>query len=222
MQTQNLLTHTESRAREIVAKPYARRLVPDEAGGFVASVLEFPGCFAEGDTADEALANLEKAAVAWVSVALENGREIREPISMYGHSGRVALRMPRALHQQSLEMAELDQVSLNQFLVAAIASHVAGAGATNELRPTIEAATRALVGITELIQQVARRTFQAGSTAQFFQSDFELSPSFQYEMMVPLSSHHAFSPALASTHGNSLPQHLHSIPAAPTVIRSQF
>jgi len=37
-------------SKEILRKPYARVLVPDENGGFFAEILEFPGCFAEGET----------------------------------------------------------------------------------------------------------------------------------------------------------------------------
>lgn len=110
----------------IVSKPYARRLVPDEGGGFVASILEFPGCFAQGETADEALNNLERAAESWLEAAVAQGREIREPIAMFGHSGKVALRLPRSLHQQASEIAEIEQTSLNQFIVYALAAHVAG------------------------------------------------------------------------------------------------
>lgn len=109
-------------------EPYARVLTPDEeAGGYTAEILEFPGCVTEGDTADEALSNLEDAAAGWIEATLNSGREVPEPSAPSGYGGRVALRLPRSLHRRAMQMAERDGTSLNQFLVSAIAERV-GAG----------------------------------------------------------------------------------------------
>jgi predicted RNase H-like HicB family nuclease len=97
--------------------------VPDETGGYVASIFEFPGCVAEGDSAEEAIRNLNTAAYSWVEVALANNYEFREPISFDGCSGKIALRIPRGLHKQVAELAELEGVSLNTYLVSAIAAY---------------------------------------------------------------------------------------------------
>ncbi len=64
---------------EITSRPYARVLVPDESGRYSAKILELPGCFAEGDTAEEALEELEEAMRVWVEAALEDGFDIPEP-----------------------------------------------------------------------------------------------------------------------------------------------
>ena len=85
--------------------PYARVVVPEQGGGFFAEVLEFPGCFAEGDTASEALENLEKVATSWVSAALSQGQEIPEPTQALGFTGKYLLRLPRGLHRQAAKMA---------------------------------------------------------------------------------------------------------------------
>jgi predicted RNase H-like HicB family nuclease len=111
---------------EILGKPYARRLVPNEAGGYVASIQEFPGCIAEGNSAKEALQNLDNAAASWIEAALSTGYEIRDPISFDGYSGKVALRIPRGLHKQVAELAESEESSINQLLVAAISQYVSG------------------------------------------------------------------------------------------------
>lgn len=111
---------------QILAKPYARRLTPEAGGGFSATIQEFPGLIAEGETPDEALANLDAAALSWLEVSLAHGREIREPISFDGCSGKIALRIPRALHCQIAELAEAEGCSLNQWLTAAIAAYAAG------------------------------------------------------------------------------------------------
>ncbi|MEP6774964.1 MAG: toxin-antitoxin system HicB family antitoxin, partial [Chloroflexota bacterium] len=86
--------------------------------------LEFPGCFAEGNTADEAIHNLEAAAESWIEVSLAKGQEIPEPAMNQGYGGKVALRLPRSLHRQAARMADRDGVSLNQFLVTAIAARL--------------------------------------------------------------------------------------------------
>lgn len=108
----------------VLTKPYTRRLTPDVDGGYTATVQEFPGCFAEGETAEEALTNLNAAAKSWIEVSLAHGREIREPISFDGCSGKIALRIPRGLHQQIAELAELEDCSLNLLLTAAISEYV--------------------------------------------------------------------------------------------------
>jgi predicted RNase H-like HicB family nuclease len=128
----------EEESKKLLNKGYVRRLAPDETGGYVASILEFPGCVAEGETADEALTHLNNAAEAWIEVALAHGHQIREPINFEGFSGKIALRMPRTLHKQAAEIAELEGCSLNQLLVTAIAHFVGG----KQLVSHLEALTR--------------------------------------------------------------------------------
>jgi predicted RNase H-like HicB family nuclease len=102
---------------------YARVLTPDEDGGFTAEILEFPGCFAEGETINEALQNLEEAAQSWIAAALEQGQEIPPPTKKI-YTGRIALRLPMDLHRQAVRMALLHHTSLNQYLVTAIAAWI--------------------------------------------------------------------------------------------------
>lgn len=63
----------------ILSKPYARMFIPAEEGGFFAEILEFRGCYAEGDTIEEAYRNLEEAARSWVAACLTDGHPIRPP-----------------------------------------------------------------------------------------------------------------------------------------------
>jgi predicted RNase H-like HicB family nuclease len=52
-------------------------LYPDrEDGGWVAEVPSLPGCVSEGQTREEALANVREAIEAWVEAAKSLGREI--------------------------------------------------------------------------------------------------------------------------------------------------
>ena len=115
---------TKQAPKAYLKEPYARILIPNEDGAFSAEILEFPGCFAEGETADEAMRNLEAAAEAWIEASLAQGLEIPPPEMNQGYGGKIALRLPRSLHRQAARMAERDGTSLNQFLVTAIAARL--------------------------------------------------------------------------------------------------
>ncbi|MBI3329112.1 MAG: type II toxin-antitoxin system HicB family antitoxin [Nitrospinae bacterium] len=109
---------------EYLKEPYGRILIPDEHGHYSAEILEFPGCFAEGATADEAIQALERAAKVWILAALDQGQEIPPPFMNQSFGGKVALRLPRSLHRMAARFAERDGTSLNQFLVTAIAARI--------------------------------------------------------------------------------------------------
>lgn len=111
-------------AEEYLRAPYGRMLFRNDDGSFTAEMLEFPGCFAEGETSHEAIQNLDAAALEWVEAAQRLGREIPEPFTTRGYSGTISLRIPKALHRQAARMAERESVSLNQYLVTAIAARV--------------------------------------------------------------------------------------------------
>jgi predicted RNase H-like HicB family nuclease len=52
-------------------------LIPDiEMGGFTAIVPSLPGCISEGDTEEEALANIKEAIELYIEVLTEDGKEI--------------------------------------------------------------------------------------------------------------------------------------------------
>lgn len=135
----NVATVQHAKALEILGKPYVRRLQPDEEGrGFTATISEFPGCIAEGDTADEALQNLERVAASWLEVSLAHGRQVRDPASFEGCSGKIALRIPRGLHRQVAELAEEEDCSINQLLTTAIAHYVSGKKVANFVTKALE------------------------------------------------------------------------------------
>jgi predicted RNase H-like HicB family nuclease len=109
---------------DYLKKPYGRLVVPD-TGGFRAEIVEFPGCIAIGNTASEALANLEEVAVLWIEGALEKRQPIPLPLdSGEGFSGKLVLRLPRSLHKRATHQAGRDGVSLNQFIVACVAERM--------------------------------------------------------------------------------------------------
>ncbi len=115
---------TAQELNRYLSQPYARVLVPDPTGGYFAEVLEFPGCFTEGDTADETMANLDEAMLAWIEATLQEGHPIPPPQATQGYSGHVALRLPKSIHREAARRAQIEGTSLNQYLVAAVAARV--------------------------------------------------------------------------------------------------
>jgi antitoxin HicB len=109
---------------EILTKPYARMVIPDSDGTYFAEIVEFSGCFATGDSAANALENLEDVAVDWLAAAIAQDQDIPEPLDAAGYSGKLVLRMPKSLHQKAALYAERDGSSLNQFIVTCLAEHV--------------------------------------------------------------------------------------------------
>src|SRR5262249_5112697 len=112
---------------------------PNGVGGFTAEILEFPGCVTEGDTAAEAMQNLEEAASGWIQGMLEHDNPIPPPANVEGYSGKFALRMPRTLHREVVRFAERDKVSVNTYLVMAIAEKV---GADNSFADKVKEGLR--------------------------------------------------------------------------------
>jgi len=121
-------------AKAYLRLPYARVLTPEESGGYSAEMLEFPGCFAEGETADEAVHNLEEVAESWIEAAQDQGIDIPEPTANQPYAGRIALRLPRDLHRLAVRKAQRDGTSLNQYLVTAISAWL---GADNLLEKMV-------------------------------------------------------------------------------------
>jgi predicted RNase H-like HicB family nuclease len=54
-------------------------LIPDEDGvGYTVEVPSLPGCISEGDTLEEALANIQDAIAEYIADMIDNGEEVPE------------------------------------------------------------------------------------------------------------------------------------------------
>ena len=58
-------------------------LADEDGGGYLATVPELPGCMSDGETRQEALANVEDAIAVWVQTAQKMGRQVPEPRLAY-------------------------------------------------------------------------------------------------------------------------------------------
>jgi antitoxin HicB len=94
-------------------------------GAFFVHHPDLPGCMSQGDTADEALANLDDAREGWLRVALEAGQPIAEPLGEdeMEYSGHISLRMTPTLHAALAASARRQGVSLNQLINTVLAEY---------------------------------------------------------------------------------------------------
>lgn len=54
-------------------------LSEEDGGGFAATVPDLPGCMSDGDTPEQAIANVQDAIAAWIEAAHDLGRPIPDP-----------------------------------------------------------------------------------------------------------------------------------------------
>ena len=138
-------TDTQSRLEELLAQPWSREVVADEDGVFVASVPELEGCFADGDTVEAALANLDQVLRDWLALALEDGAKIPEPRRQDDElfSGRFSVRVPRSLHRRLSLRAEAEGASLNQLVAVLLAQSIQGDPTDKDVEPSQQPAAAA-------------------------------------------------------------------------------
>ncbi len=97
-----------------IAYPFhVRRLPTDDGGGYFVEFPDLAGCFSDGDTIDEAIANGRDALDAWLATAREFGDPIPRPGSATTYSGRWVQRVPKSLHARLAAKAREEGVSLN-------------------------------------------------------------------------------------------------------------
>ena len=97
--------------------PYSVVLTPAEEGGYAVKIAELSGCISQGETVEEALAMIEDAKRGWLEVALADGVDVPEPgEEAEEHSDRILLRPPKSLHEELVQRARKEGLSLNQFI----------------------------------------------------------------------------------------------------------
>lgn len=116
----------ENHNNDVIAPlPYVKMLIPERDGGYRGEILELSGCYSEGDTELEVLSNLENAAVDWLQAAKELGQRIPAPVDLANEfSGKLMLRISKGLHKRASLLADLEGVSLNQFISNCLAEAI--------------------------------------------------------------------------------------------------
>lgn len=123
------MTDPKSEARkvaEILDRPYEIRLNKDPAGGYFVRVAEWPGCMSQGETIEEAAANIREAMRLWVETNLELGEEIPAPnAETPTPSGKFVVRIPKSLHRRLSDRAGDEGISLNTLVVSFLSDGLA-------------------------------------------------------------------------------------------------
>lgn len=117
-------SRSSAEVKKLLAQTYSRVLMPTGEGVYVAEILEFPGCSAQGTSPAEAYSKLERAAEAWLTEWLNEGKAVPRPLSNTETSGRFALRLPKSLYVRASKAAAFEHVSLNQYIANAVAERV--------------------------------------------------------------------------------------------------
>ena len=104
--------------KEYMDLPYniVFRHVKDESGEYYfATVQELDGCMSDGETMEEAAANIQEAMEGWIETKLENGFTVPNTFEVNKFSGKFVVRLPKSLHSRLAMEAEKEGVSLNQY-----------------------------------------------------------------------------------------------------------
>ena len=103
---------------------YSYIIQRDPSGAYAGEVLELSGCYTEGRSVAEVAAKLDHEVSDWLDHARREDIPIPEPRGADECSGRLVLRLPRHLHTRAALFAQQEGVSLNQFILSAVAESV--------------------------------------------------------------------------------------------------
>lgn len=171
------------------SEAYTITIRKEQADGevlYVGRVAEFPNISAYEDSFESARALVLDAIRTLKKIADETQVEfpLPYPVLSEGFSGRVTLRLPKTLHAKVSRIAEQEDVSVNQYLVTAVAYYV---GETEGVSKVVTDATQLLGRIATVVVNTAVSVLHA---ARFF----------QYEAITP-----AELPKLSAQTGLPLP-----------------
>ncbi len=91
---------------------------------WAATVIDLPGCVAVSDTLEGLFDLLTDAIDIWLESAREDGMPVPKPSASSEFSGHLTLRIAPALHRRLAVHAKLSGVSLNSYIMAALAYDV--------------------------------------------------------------------------------------------------
>lgn len=104
--------------------PITLNPIPDnEGGGYMVTVPDLPGCVADGETVEEAIAEARDAFKAWTVAEQEDAGALPAPKT---YSGQFVQRIPKTLHMRLSKRAKSEGISLNQLAATFLAESRAG------------------------------------------------------------------------------------------------
>ena len=114
------ITNLKEQVAHYANLPYTVTITKEDDGHgvyYVARVIELPGLIMTGDTPEDAYTELELFKPEWIETYLKLGNKMPEPLKSRKYSGKVVLRMAPSLHETLVQIAELEGISFNQYLV---------------------------------------------------------------------------------------------------------
>lgn len=96
------------------------RYRPEQGGYYVASYVELPDLTMTGDTPEEAVKELLAEKAEWFEACIRHDIPVPVPREPGKYSGKISLRIPPSLHESLVHIAELEGVSLNQYMLSAL------------------------------------------------------------------------------------------------------
>lgn len=133
---------------------------------WIARCLDVDTIVGQGNTPDEAIAELEENEAAWLEFAPEMGIEIPEPkiaSQRKKYSGHFALRVSPIMHEVAVNRAKEQGISLNQYVSDAL-SYYNGKLDTNERKTAFAR-----------VSEAASQTFEYENSKKILKVDFEKS-----------------------------------------------
>ena len=103
-----------------------RPLTEDEGGGFLGEIPDFPGCMGDGETQEDAIADVRLAAIEWIDAMEKHGRPIPPPAGDGAYSGQWRVRVPKTTHRRLALLAGAEGVSLNALVNTVLAEYLGG------------------------------------------------------------------------------------------------
>jgi len=103
-----------------LALKYPFRVDVDETGEYVVTFPDLRGCFTGAERLEDLPAMIREGSSLWLEVMYEGELPMPEPtlLDLDEPSGKFNVRLPKALHRALTGGAELEGVSLNQYVVA--------------------------------------------------------------------------------------------------------
>ncbi len=105
----------------------------NEDESYVATIPEFPGLSAFGETPEAAAEEAKIAADGFIKVFEEDGRQLPEPTALTPFSGQLRIRIPKSLHASLTAEAAKECISLNTYIVSLLSERNAFAKVRKEI-----------------------------------------------------------------------------------------
>jgi predicted HicB family RNase H-like nuclease len=164
---------------DYLALPYKIEIVPipeNEGGGYMARLPQFGelGIVGDGDTLQEALADLAENQKERFEQYLEEGLKIPEPeVEDDEYSGRFVVRIPKFLHRELAQSAKKNDISLNQYVCTLLAMNFQ----SDRLTVTVEGMQMELQSLNQCIGAI---DYQIKNARQLEPDDIKIFYSDEY------------------------------------------